>query len=84
MEFTPEFQREMVVLLLQDPEAYGKYLDIWKPAYFDDVRHRKISEAFIKVRVSAKEHPTKTSVIQELLGDLKDVRNLPMDKEAEL
>jgi DNA replication protein DnaC len=84
MEFTPQFQREMVVLLLQDTEAYGRYFDIWKPEYFDDVHHRKISEAFIKVRVSAKEHPTKTSIIQELLGDLEDVRNLPMDKEEQL
>jgi DNA-binding transcriptional ArsR family regulator len=83
--FTPLFQREMLVLLLQDPTAYGKYQGVWTPSYFDDVNQRKIVEAFIKARVGAREHPTKATIIQEVLDGIEDVRGvLPMDKVAQL
>jgi DNA-binding transcriptional ArsR family regulator len=83
--FTPLFQREMLVLLLQDPEAYGKYRDVWTASYWDDVNHRKIVEAFLRARAGAKEHPTKTTIIQEVLDGIDNVRGiLPMDKVAQL
>ena len=83
--FTPLFQREMLVLLLQDPTAYGKFRDVWRASYWDDVTHRKIVEAFINARAGAREHPTKTTIIQELLNGIENVRGiLPMDKVAQL
>src|SRR5271165_5852339 len=80
--FTPLFQRELAVLLLKDPTAYGQYHEVWKPSYFDDVNQRKIVYAFLQVREIAGEHPTETSMVQQLLNGVKDVRQpLPMDKE---
>jgi hypothetical protein len=38
--FTPLFQREMLILLLKDPTAYGRYQSVWNPSCFDDVSHR--------------------------------------------
>jgi len=84
--FTPLFQRELAVILLKDPTAYGRYHEVWHPAYFDDVNQRKIVEAYLRVREMGKgEHPTETSIRQQLLAGVKDVRQpLPMDKEAVL
>jgi hypothetical protein len=48
--WTPQFQRELLVLLLQLPEAYGQYNGIWKPSYFDDVVHRDIAQAYLTIR----------------------------------
>jgi replicative DNA helicase len=83
MEFTPQFQRELVVLLLQDPTVYNLYLDIWRPSYFDEVAHRNIVDAFLAIRTHG-EHPTKTSVTQQLLNGTDRKKPMPMDKEAEL
>src|SRR5271165_5557802 len=83
--FTPQFQRELLVILLKDETAYARYLEVWKPAYFDDVNQRKIAEVYLKIREKDGTHPTQIVLKQELLAGVKDVRQpLPMDKEAQL
>jgi replicative DNA helicase len=82
--WTPQFQRELLVLLLQLPEAYGQYNGIWKPSYFDDVVHRDIAQAYLTIRALGNDHPAKTTLQQELLKDTDSRLPLPADKAAAL
>jgi replicative DNA helicase len=82
--FTPLFQREMLVLLLQDPTAYGRFHDIWDASYFDDITHVRIFQAFTNVRAGGGQHPNKASIIESLMGGLDSRGILPMDKIAQL
>jgi hypothetical protein len=34
--FTPGFQRRLLAMLLQMPETYPRYNDVWDPTYFDE------------------------------------------------
>jgi len=82
--WTPAFQRELLVLLLQLPEAYGQYNGIWKPSYFDDIIHRDIAQAYLTIRALGNDHPAKTTLQQELLKDVDSRFPLPADKAAAL
>jgi hypothetical protein len=81
--FTPLFQRELMAILLQLPDVYTQYAEIWQPTYFDDPNHRKISAAYIRIRESGNEHPTEVSIRQELLKQY-DYNDLPIDVEEML
>src|ERR1700724_3102299 len=77
--FTPLFQRELMAILLQVPDTYARYQSIWQPTYFDDPNHRKISAAYIRIRTSANEHPSQTTLRQELLKQYDTSVTLPQD-----
>jgi hypothetical protein len=44
--FTPGFQRRLLAMLLQVPETYTRFNDVWDPTYFDESQHRKIMHAY--------------------------------------
>lgn len=77
-QFTTQFQRELLVLLLKDPAAYSTYHDIWSPSYFSDHDHVRIATAFLKIRAEG-EHPTEVVLKQELLKDC-DMKNIPQER----
>jgi replicative DNA helicase len=80
--WTPKFQRELLVLLLQLPEVYGQYSGIWKPNYFDDAVHREIAQAYLTIRALGNDHPAKTTLQQEILKDVDNRLPIPLDKQA--
>jgi hypothetical protein len=77
--FTPGFQRRLLAMLLQMPETYSRYNDVWQPSYFDDPIHRKIMHAYMHIMRVGNEQPTKLSVSQELLKDYDTTGDLPTD-----
>src|SRR6266481_3128854 len=86
--FTPLFQRQLLGLLLQNPETYGRFPDIWSHTYFDETHHRQIAHAYLKVRRSGGDHPTEASLFQELFKETDPRAPVPLDaqvlrKEAE-
>jgi hypothetical protein len=80
--WTPRFQRELLVLLLQLPEIYGTYVGIWKPSYFDDVIHREIAQAYLTIRALGNEHPAPETLRQEILKDIDNRLPIPSDKKS--
>jgi hypothetical protein len=86
--FTPLFQRQLLGLLLQNPETYLRFPDIWSHTYFDETHHRQIAHAYLKIRLSGGEHPTPASLFQELFKEMDPRAPVPLDvqnlrKEAE-
>jgi replicative DNA helicase len=77
--FQPLFQRQLLAILIQLPETYSKYNGIWSYSYFDDPNHRLISRAYIKIRLLGNEHPTRASMLQELLRGHDHHLVLPLD-----
>jgi replicative DNA helicase len=80
--FTPLFQRQLLALLLQNPETYGHYSGIWSHTYFDETHHRQIAHAYIKIRESGGEHPTEASLFQELFKETDPRAPVPLDQQA--
>jgi hypothetical protein len=86
--FTPLFQRQLLALLLQNPDTYERFPGIWSHTYFDETHHRQIAHAYIKIRLSGGEHPTSASLFQELFKEEDPRAPVPLDvqnlrKEAE-
>lgn len=86
--FVPLFQRQLLALLLQNPETYGHFSGIWSHTYFDETHHRQIAHAYIKIRLAGGEHPTAASLFQELFKEQDPRAPVPLDlaalrKEAE-
>lgn len=80
--FTPLFQRQLLALLLQNPETYGRFAGIWSHTYFDETHHRQIAFAYIKIRLSGGEHPTEASLFQELFKEQDPRAPVPLDLQA--
>jgi hypothetical protein len=77
--FTPAFQRRLLAMLLQVPETYSRYNNVWDPTYFDDPLHRKIVHAYIHIWIIGREQPSELSVRQQLLKDYDLTADLPED-----
>jgi hypothetical protein len=80
--FTPGFQRRLLAMLLQYPETYSLYNDVWDPTYFDDPIHRKIVHAYMHIMQVGNEPPTKLSIGQELAKDYDLTKEIPSDVTA--
>jgi replicative DNA helicase len=80
--FTPLFQRQLLALLLQNPDTYGHFSGIWSHTYFDETHHRQIAHAYIKIRLSGGEHPTEASLFQELFKEQDPRAPIPLDQQA--
>jgi replicative DNA helicase len=80
--FTPLFQRQLLALLLQNPETYGHFSGIWSHTYFDETHHRQIAHAYIKIRLAGGEHPTEASLFQELFKEVDPRAPVPLDLQA--
>jgi replicative DNA helicase len=80
--FTPLFQRQLLALLLQNPETYGRFSGIWSHTYFDETHHRQIAHAYIKIRLAGGEHPTEASLFQELFKEQDPRAPIPLDLQA--
>ena len=80
--FTPLFQRQLLALLLNNPDTYGHFSGIWSHTYFDETHHRQIAHAYIKIRLSGGEHPTEASLFQELFKEQDPRAPVPLDMQA--
>jgi hypothetical protein len=87
--FTPQFQRQLLALLVQNPDTYPRYAGIWEADYFDEEPLRQIARAYLRIRVAGNEHPTKASLFQELFKNQDpsgpepvDVANLRSEAET--
>jgi hypothetical protein len=80
--FVPLFQRQLLALLLQNPQAYNQFAGIWNQSYFDETAHRQIARAYLHVRLCGGEHPTEASLTQELFKDTDPWAPVPLEQQV--
>lgn len=59
----PQYQRELVAILVQLPDAYNNNPSLWSPGYFDEYEHICIVTQFLKLRAECSDHPTKETML---------------------
>jgi hypothetical protein len=91
--FNLGFETRVLALLLQRPELFKEYPDIWEVNLFGDIQLRTIMRAFLHVRLRTGSPPSFASLENELIvkgsedtGENRSImeKNLPMVKRATL
>ena len=68
--YTEKFQQNLLALLLQDGSFYSRFYGVWKAKYFTEYKLGHIANSYLTYRLTAKENPSKTGMINLLLTDM--------------
>lgn len=70
--YTEGLQRDIVALLLQDGTLYSRFYGIWKAKYFTEYKLGHIANSYLTYRMTAKENPSRTGMVNILMMDMVD------------